>query len=170
MIARNTETPASALPSAAVKETLPKSYARRAERRSGVYRCNALLTKSAHNSRIFANFALRKRFPMARARAPENMTYAELTQLRGRVDRLLVAKKNEARVELREKIANLVSSKGMTLEDVLGGKRGQRKGTVAVKYRDPKDPANTWTGRGRMPRWLVAATKGRKAKREDFAV
>jgi DNA-binding protein H-NS len=107
---------------------------------------------------------------MARARAPENMTYAELTQLRGRVDRLLVAKKNEARVELREKIANLVSSKGMTLEDVLGGKRGQRKGSVAVKYRDPKDPANTWTGRGRMPRWLVAATKGRKAKREDFAI
>ena len=106
---------------------------------------------------------------MARARAPENMTYAELTQLRVRVDRLLVAKKNEARVELREKIANLVRSKGMTLEDVLG-KRGQRKGSVAVKYRDPKDPANTWTGRGRMPRWLVAATKGGKAKREDFAI
>jgi DNA-binding protein H-NS len=107
---------------------------------------------------------------MARARAPENMTYAELTQLRVRVDRLLVAKKNEARVELREKIANLVRSKGMTLEDVLGGNGGQRKGSVAVKYRDPKDPANTWTGRGRMPRWLVAATKGRKAKREDFAI
>jgi DNA-binding protein H-NS len=107
---------------------------------------------------------------MARARAPENMTYAELTQLRVRVDRLLVAKKNEARVELREKIANLVRSKGMTLEDVFGGNRGERKGSVAVKYRDPKDPANTWTGRGRMPRWLVAATKGRKAKREDFAI
>ena len=72
---------------------------------------------------------------MAMAPAPENMTYAELTQLRVRVDRLLVAKKNEARVELREKIANLVRSEGMTLEDVLGGNRGQRKGSVAVKYR-----------------------------------
>jgi DNA-binding protein H-NS len=149
---------------------MPKCYAGHAESRSGIYRCNDLLTKSAHNNRISANFVPRKRFPMARARAPENMTYAELTQLRVRVDRLLVAKKNEATVELREKIANLVRSKGMTLEDVLGGNRGQRKGSVAVKYRDPKDPANTWTGRGRMPRWLVAATKGGKAKREDFAI
>ena len=149
---------------------MSECHARLAESGSGIYRCNDLLTKSAHNNRIFANFVPRKRFPMARARAPENMTYAELTQLRVRVDRLLVAKKNEARVELREKIANLVRSKGMTLEDVLVGNRGQRKGSVAVKYRDPKDPANTWTGRGRMPRWLVAATKGGKAKREDFAI
>jgi len=29
---------------------------------------------------------------------------------------------------------------------------------------------NTWTGRGRMPRWLVTATKGNKAKREDFSI
>ena len=38
----------------------------------------------------------------------------------------------------------------------------------AVKYRDPKNAGNTWTGRGRMPRWLTAATKGGKAKKEDF--
>ena len=76
---------------------------------------------------------------------------------------------NEARVELREKIANFARPEGIT-DDVLGANRGQRKGSVAVKYRDPKDPANTWTGRGRMPRWLVAVTKGGKAKREDFAI
>ena len=45
-----------------------------------------------------------------------------------------------------------------------------RKGTVAVKYRDPKNPENTWTGRGRMPRWMVAATKGGKARKEDFLI
>ncbi|HKD56360.1 MAG TPA: H-NS family nucleoid-associated regulatory protein, partial [Hyphomicrobiaceae bacterium] len=37
-----------------------------------------------------------------------------------------------------------------------------------VKYRD--NAGNTWTGRGRMPRWLVAATRGGKAKKEDFLV
>jgi len=26
------------------------------------------------------------------------------------------------------------------------------------------------TGRGRMPRWMVAATKGSKAKKEDFLI
>jgi DNA-binding protein H-NS len=37
-------------------------------------------------------------------------------------------------------------------------------------YRDPKNSENTWTGGGRMPRSMVAATKGNKAKREDFLV
>ena len=53
------------------------------------------------------------------------------------------------------------------LNDIFGkGRKG--KGNVAVKYRDPQNPENTWTGRGRMPRWMVAATKGGKAKKEDF--
>ncbi|MFZ8371339.1 H-NS family nucleoid-associated regulatory protein, partial [Staphylococcus aureus] len=30
--------------------------------------------------------------------------------------------------------------------------------------------ANTWTGRGRMPRWMVAATKKRGVKKEDFLI
>ena len=107
---------------------------------------------------------------MARTRAPENMSYAELIELRGRVDRLMAEKKNEARSELREKMADLAKAEGMTLEDVLGGKRGRGKGSVAIKYRDPKNPENTWTGRGRMPRWMVAATKGGKVKKEDFLI
>ena len=43
------------------------------------------------------------------------------------------------------------------------------KGSVAVKFRDPKNPANTWTGRGRMPRWMAAATKAGK-KKDDFLI
>ena len=52
----------------------------------------------------------------------------------------------------------------------LFGKGRKGKGSVAVKYRDPKNPENTWTGRGRMPRWMVAATKGRRASKEDFLI
>jgi DNA-binding protein H-NS len=48
------------------------------------------------------------------------------------------------------------------------GKTRKGKGTVAVKYRDAS--GNTWTGRGRMPRWMMAATKGGKAKKEDFLI
>jgi DNA-binding protein H-NS len=109
---------------------------------------------------------------MARNRAPENMSYAELTQLRARVDRLMEQKKIEARSELRARMTDLAMAQGMSLEDVLGNKKGKGrgKGTVAIKYRDPKNPENTWTGRGRTPRWMVAAMKGGKAKKEDFLV
>jgi len=33
-----------------------------------------------------------------------------------------------------------------------------------------KNRENIWTGRGRMPRWMAAATKGGKTKKEDFLV
>ena len=54
-------------------------------------------------------------------------------------------------------------------EEVLGKAR-TGKGNIAPKYRDPTDPDNTWTGRGRMPLWMVAATKGNKAKKEGFLI
>jgi DNA-binding protein H-NS len=42
----------------------------------------------------------------------------------------------------------------------------KRKSKVAVKYRDGE---NTWTGRGRPPRWLAAKIAA-GARREDYAV
>ena len=107
---------------------------------------------------------------MARTRALENMSFAELTELRVRVDRLMVSRKNEARAELRLKMASLAKAEGLSLEEVIGGKGRRGKGSVAIKYRDPSNPANTWTGRGRMPRWMVGATKRGKAKKEDFLI
>ena len=44
---------------------------------------------------------------------------------------------------------------------------GKPRQSAPVKYKDGE--GNTWSGRGRAPRWLVAAEKSGK-KREDFAV
>ncbi len=104
---------------------------------------------------------------MAKVSGLEKLSYGELGELRNRVDRLMIDKRNSARDELRQEVAALVKNHGLSIQDLFG--RG-RKGAVAVKFRDPKNPENTWTGRGRMPRWLVAATKAGKAKKEDFLI
>ena len=57
---------------------------------------------------------------------------------------------------------------GFSLRELFDGRGTGSRSKVAVKYRD--DAGNTWTGRGRMPRWLTAATKGGKAKKEDFLI
>ena len=44
---------------------------------------------------------------------------------------------------------------------------GKPRQSAAVKYRDSE--GNTWSGRGRAPRWLMAAEKSGQ-KREQFAV
>ena len=41
--------------------------------------------------------------------------------------------------------------------------KGRSLGKVAPKYRNPANAKETWTGRGKQPRWLAAETaKGRK--------
>ena len=106
---------------------------------------------------------------MARISSLHRMSYAELAEVRLQVDHAMVEKQNAERIALRQKLADLAKVHGLSLDEVLGkGHRGMS--TVAVKYRDPKNPQNTWTGRGRMPLWMVAATKGGKGKKEDFLI
>jgi len=47
--------------------------------------------------------------------------------------------------------------------------KGRSLGKVAPKYRNPANTKETWTGRGKQPRWLAAeTTKGKKL--EDFLI
>ena len=63
-------------------------------------------------------------------------------------------------------MADMAKEAGFDLRELLDGRGRGSRGKVAVKYRDPSNSANTWTGRGRM----TAATKGGKAKKEDFLI
>ena len=104
---------------------------------------------------------------MPRPKKLENMTAAELVAMQARIERIKIEKQNADRAAVRQKMAAIAKQHGFDIRDLLDGRRGKR-GKVAVKYRDKA--GNTWTGRGRMPRWLVAATKGGKAKKRDFLV
>jgi len=104
---------------------------------------------------------------MARPKKLENMSAAELAAIEARIARIKIQKQNAARAAVREKMMAIAKEHGFDIRDLIDGRKSKR-GKVAVKYRDRA--GNTWTGRGRMPRWLVAATKGGKAKKEDFLV
>jgi DNA-binding protein H-NS len=78
-----------------------------------------------------------------------------------------------ARKDFVTRVKAEAASLGLELPEEFGGKtaRGRgspkpRRGTVAVKYRDGE---NTWTGRGRMPRWLTAHEAAGRSK-EEFLV
>jgi DNA-binding protein H-NS len=107
---------------------------------------------------------------MARPRNLENLSYADLAKMEQRIAQLKLEKQNEERAELRRTVADMVKAAGFDIDDLFGKVPRAKGGKVAPKYRDPQNPANTWTGRGRMPRWMVAATKGGRARREDFLI
>ena len=105
---------------------------------------------------------------MARSKNIENMSYAELAEMQARIERAKVEKQSSERAALKQKLTEMAEKAGFSLRELFDGRGTGSRAKVAVKYRD--DAGNTWTGRGRMPRWLTAATKGGKAKKEDFLI
>jgi DNA-binding protein H-NS len=70
--------------------------------------------------------------------------------------------------KLRERINALVMAEGLAFDEVFGrpsGARGKARGKAKAKYRNPLNPNETWSGRGKRPRWFNAAlAAGKKDK------
>lgn len=78
------------------------------------------------------------------------------------------ARKAETAAVIAE-IKKKMTEYGITLADLGGSARAAKsRKAVAAKYRNPAN-GDTWSGRGRVPRWLVAL-EGIGRKREEFLV
>ena len=102
----------------------------------------------------------------------DKLSYNQLIELKDTIEATIAQRRADEQAALKEKMAEMAAEAGFDLEDVLPAKRGgkgKKGGTVAPKYRNPKDTSQTWTGRGRQPKWLVAELeKGRKL--ESFLI
>ena len=72
------------------------------------------------------------------------------------------ARKNHIQ-EVRTRIEGLLKSAGLTIDEVYPRRSGQGskgpKAAVTPKYRNPENPAQTWSGRGKRPLWFSEALK-----------
>lgn len=94
-------------------------------------------------------------------------TYKEL---KAQAEALLKQAEAARRAEIASVIAEIqarMKEYGITLDDVKGGATKTKARTaVAAKYRNPAT-GETWSGRGRSPKWLAdEVVKGRS--REEF--
>ena len=97
----------------------------------------------------------------------EGLNLKQLLELQDKLPKAVAAARNRERAEVIQRLSILAEKKGFTLSDLVGGRR-RRKSLVAT-YVNPDDSSESWTGRGRRPKWLVAKIlKG--AKLEHFAV
>ena len=112
---------------------------------------------------------------MARASATDDelgsLSSMELAELLTRVEAAIIERQKSSRVEIKGKIVALATEAGFTVEELFGARQGKApRAAVAVKYRNPEDASETWSGRGRMAKWLAEKIKKRGTKIEDFAV
>lgn len=100
----------------------------------------------------------------------DKMSLKDLVELEARVKKAIVMAKERERAETKAKLMEMAEMSGFSVAELFGsGGRGGKGGKVAVKYRNKDNPSETWTGRGRQPKWLSAALK-KGAKLQDFAL
>ncbi|MBR9765323.1 MAG: H-NS histone family protein [Rhodobacteraceae bacterium] len=73
-------------------------------------------------------------------------------------------RKAEARAALEAKAGEL----GYSLADLVAP-GSSKKPRLPAKYRNPEDPTQTWSGRGRRPQWVSDALDAGKSL-EDLAI
>lgn len=86
--------------------------------------------------------------------------------------------------QVRKRLMQVAKTEGYTIAELFGGpgaaaagaprtsaprKTRKTTGKVAPKYRNPENAGETWTGRGRQPRWLTAYTDAGR-NRDEFLI
>jgi DNA-binding protein H-NS len=95
------------------------------------------------------------------------MPIDELWALREMVDKILAEKLTAEKAALDLRLKQLSRQNTDRHHDSAIGRRRYPK--VLPKFRNPDRPSDTWTGRGKLPRWLSAELKaGRRI--DDFRI
>ena len=102
-----------------------------------------------------------------------NLSVAELEKLTDEAGALIESKKEQELDAAYDKITEIAASVGVTLDELVARGNKTTKTTtrkpVAPRYRNPENQQETWTGRGKQPRWLAGKLAG-GAKLEDFLI
>jgi len=79
------------------------------------------------------------------------MSYLELKELRDKVDAELAKQYDQARSAFQHDFLVKMQEFGLTIDDL---KPKRRKRSVKIKYRNPDNPEQTWSGLGQPKPWL----------------
>lgn len=93
------------------------------------------------------------------------MSLEDLKALRKNVEKEIKNFKVRARTAALKDLQAVAKKHGLSVEEIVGKKGKGRKAPAPAKYRNPADPSQTWSGRGRQPAWYKdAIRKGKSSK------
>ena len=104
----------------------------------------------------------------------ENLSPAELQTLIKNAEAQMDAARKTHIQSVRTQIDALLSRSGLAIDEVYprrGGKASKAaKPAVVPKYRNPENPTQTWSGRGKRPLWFNEALKKRGVSAENLLI
>ena len=102
-----------------------------------------------------------------------DLSVEDLKRLQAEAEALIASKKDQAIEDAYNQIIAIAENVGYSVEELLElGEQKRKKTTrkaVEPRYRNKNNAEETWTGRGKQPRWLVAQLE-KGAKLEDFLI
>lgn len=96
------------------------------------------------------------------------LSIEDLRSITQNAQNVIIRKQTQRLRDAYELFEQIAEEAGSSIEEILS--MGEDiKQERSVRYRDPKNPENIWTGRGRKPNWLLEEVKNGNHI-EDFAV
>lgn len=97
------------------------------------------------------------------------LSLKELKDLQAQVTRAIASYEDRKKKEAIAELEDRARAFGYSLPELLGAMSVKKRAPASAKYVNPADPGDTWSGRGRKPRWFVAALQAGKSV-EDLMV
>lgn len=104
----------------------------------------------------------------------DSMSLEDLRALRTQIDKAISSYETRRRKEAMAALERTARDMGFNLSELTGaGGRGRRGAGAASegqpKYAHPDDPEQTWSGRGRRPRWVLEQIEAGKSLEDLLA-
>lgn len=96
------------------------------------------------------------------------LSLKELKDLQAQVAKAIGSFEDRRKRAALAEVEEMLRAKGFSLSDVTS-LAGKGKSISAPKYANPANASDTWTGRGRKPRWFTEAISAGKSP-EDMAI
>lgn len=108
----------------------------------------------------------------------KSLSRKELEKLSRDIDKALDRLKKQDKKKAKEAVAKAAAAHGFSLSELVGGSaapKPERKAKTKtatkspMKYANPADSSQKWTGKGRQPNWYKAAVEAGKSP-ESMAI
>lgn len=98
-----------------------------------------------------------------------SLSLKELKDLQSQVAKAISGFEDRRKRETLAELEELARAKGFSLSELTGAPATRKRSPSTAKYANPANRADTWSGRGRKPRWFSEAlAKGKKP--DDLAI
>lgn len=99
----------------------------------------------------------------------DTLSLKELKDLQSRVAKAIASFEERAKGNALEQLEAKARELGFSLAELTGMSPARKRSAAVAKYANPANAADTWSGRGRKPRWFAEAlAAGRSA--EDLEI